>query len=94
MIKPSDIDKLAELARLAIPEDEKKSLATDLDKILAYVGKVEEIGTDTAGANPALVNTVMREDSEPHATGLHTETLLAEAPQRDGDYVKVKKILQ
>lgn len=36
---------------------------------------------------------VMREDGEPHESGLYTEKLLSAAPQREGQYIKVKKIL-
>lgn len=36
---------------------------------------------------------VMREDTEPHESGIYTEKLLSAAPQREGQYIKVKKIL-
>ena len=35
----------------------------------------------------------MREDDNPHAGGIYTEAVLNEAPEREGDYIKVKKIL-
>ena len=36
---------------------------------------------------------VMREDVNPHESGLYTEKILEQAPTREGNYIKVKKIL-
>ena len=46
----SDVDKIAHLARLAVPEDAKGRLAADLSNILALM---EQMGTlDTDGVAP------------------------------------------
>jgi aspartyl-tRNA(Asn)/glutamyl-tRNA(Gln) amidotransferase subunit C len=46
----TDVDKIAHLARLAIPEAAKDRLATDLSNILALM---EQMGTvDTSGVEP------------------------------------------
>ena len=42
--------------------------------------------------NVGVLN-VMREDKDPHEAGLYTEKILEQAPAREGDYIKVKKIL-
>ena len=39
------------------------------------------------------VRNVFREDKDPHLPGEFTEDLLAEAPRRQDNFVKVKKIL-
>ena len=39
------------------------------------------------------VRNVMREDGPAHETGAYSEALLKEAPAREGDAVRVKKIL-
>ena len=41
----------------------------------------------------ARVRNVLRPDENPHEPGAFTEEILAEAPKRQGQYVKVKKIL-
>jgi aspartyl-tRNA(Asn)/glutamyl-tRNA(Gln) amidotransferase subunit C len=49
-LERSDVDKIAHLARLAIPEEAKDRLGTDLSNILALM---EQMGTlDTAGVEP------------------------------------------
>jgi aspartyl-tRNA(Asn)/glutamyl-tRNA(Gln) amidotransferase subunit C len=49
-LERSDVDKIAHLARLAIPEEAKDRLGTDLSNILALM---EQMGTvDTNGVEP------------------------------------------
>jgi aspartyl-tRNA(Asn)/glutamyl-tRNA(Gln) amidotransferase subunit C len=49
-LERSDVDKIAHLARLAIPEAAKDRLGTDLSNILALM---EQMGTvDTSGVAP------------------------------------------
>jgi aspartyl/glutamyl-tRNA(Asn/Gln) amidotransferase C subunit len=103
MIEIKDIEKLALLARITIPENEKAKMATDINKILEYVGQVSEAHTGASAKGGELVKTkndhasmvrnVMREDENPHESGIFTEKLLAEAPKTEKNYVKVKKIL-
>lgn len=93
-MKKEDIAHLAKLSRIAITDAEAEALAGDISSILGYVSEIDSV----TGEKPlmkevgALYN-VMREDGEPHAAGLYTEDLLNEAPERQGQYVKVKKIL-
>jgi len=93
-MKKEDIQHLATLARIKLADEEADMLAGDITEILQYVQTIEEI-TETANLEKkvGVVNTVLREDGEPHEGGKYTEDLLAEAPERDRNYIKVKKIL-
>ena len=108
MISLKDIEKLAELSRLEIPAGEKETLRKEIDSILTYVGQIKEISnTHSSKVKPSdsglegltlledrpIVRNVFRDDKNPHESGIYTETLLAETPQREGNFVKVKKIL-
>lgn len=86
---------LATLARIRISEAEAESLSHEFDAILQYVGEVKSIGVGKEAKNPAdfPIRNVMREDGGPHESGIHTEGILKNAPAREGDYLKVKKIL-
>lgn len=94
MISLKEIDKLANLCRLELTVVEKAALQKDMDSILGYVGEIQKV---SAAANPekkaGALRNVMREDGEPHESGLFTEDLLASVPQREGQYIRVKKIL-
>ncbi len=86
---------LAKLARIDIGDAEAESLSREFEAILGYVGEVKSANQESGIKNQGgqLVKNVMREDAEPHESGVYTEKILAQAPAREGDYVKVKKIL-
>ncbi len=92
MITTKDIQNLAQLARIEISENEAESLTGEIDSILAYVSQVQNISADSEKKDLVLKN-VMREDVVTNATGEFAENLLSLAPQREGNYLKVKKIL-
>jgi aspartyl-tRNA(Asn)/glutamyl-tRNA(Gln) amidotransferase subunit C len=89
-----EVRKLAVLARIKLSPEEEESLVKDMGNILTYIEQINEVNPslDSSGKNERVKN-VMRHDSDPHESGIHTEVLLAEAPQRKDTYVKVKKIL-
>lgn len=101
-INNKEIEKLGELARIKLGEEEKKGLKKDIESILGYVSEIQKVSSEVTKDSPLwqqrtvlcenLCN-VMREDREPHKSGLYTEKILENAPDREGDYVKVKKIL-
>ncbi|OHB05347.1 MAG: hypothetical protein A3A26_02040 [Candidatus Zambryskibacteria bacterium RIFCSPLOWO2_01_FULL_47_14] len=85
---------LAKLARIKISNEEAEILSHEFKSILDYVGQIKNAGfkiNDLGFKNE--IGNVMREDGEPHESGIYTEKLLAEAPERSGNYIKVKKIL-
>jgi len=87
---------LAKLARISLTDTEALKLSGDFESILKYVGEVKEIAT-TNDLQPTTdsypIRNVMREDSAGHESGAYTESILANAPAREGSYIKVKKIL-
>lgn len=93
-MRKEDIAHLAKLSRIAVSDSEATALAEDITSILGYVSEIEEITGNKEGEKKggALYN-VMREDENPHEPGKYTEDLLALAPDRDGQYVRVKKII-
>jgi len=87
---------LAKLARVELRDEEAESLSHEFDAILDYVGEVKRIAiTDNQQltTDNFSIRNVMREDTKPHKSGLFTNKILAQSPAREGDYIKVKKIL-
>ena len=93
MISKQDVEKLAQLSRLALTEEEKAKFQGEIEAILGYVGKVKDMADAAPMPSFAQINN-LREDAVLHKTGEYTEKLLSEAPEREGDFVKVKKILE
>src|SRR3989338_2276524 len=101
MITTTDIEKLATLSRLALSSEEKERMRSEFGSILEYIAAIQEVSassvydysaTDRTRSIVATVN-VMREDKNPHESGIYTEALVSAAPKREGNYIKVKKIL-
>lgn len=92
-IDQDQVRKVAKLARLELEEREVEEFAGQLSSIIEYVEKMNEL--DTAGVEPLAhclpISNVLREDSVKGSIG--TEAALANAPQRDGEFFKVPKIL-
>lgn len=93
MIEKKDVEKLANLARIDIADDEKEVLQKDLKAILSYVSEVQDVVTGEVTPEAGRLRNVMREDGDPHEVGAYTGDILAEAPETQDGYVKVKKIL-
>jgi aspartyl-tRNA(Asn)/glutamyl-tRNA(Gln) amidotransferase subunit C len=92
MITTEDIKHLADLSRMEISDEEIAKLTGEIDSILGYVGQIMNTTGDMKREVPLLRN-VMREDEPQNKTGEYTEGILQNAPAREGNYLKVKKIL-
>jgi aspartyl-tRNA(Asn)/glutamyl-tRNA(Gln) amidotransferase subunit C len=95
-ISKEDIKKLADLARMDVSDAEAQSLGGEMDAILGYVAQVSEItgeaGILSTDQGEGGVN-VMREDEVLHESGEFSKELIGEFPDKEGDYLKVKKIM-
>lgn len=92
-IEIKDVKKLAELSRIHLGEEETEEIQASLDSILGYVEQVKQVSGDVTTEAGFLPVNVLREDVNPNETGLNREKILNSAPEREGNYVKVKKIL-
>ena len=94
-IKKDEVEHLAKLARIELTSKERDKLAHEFGAILEYVDQLGEIAAKSENGKKVDVHhNVLREDSEPHEPGIYTDALLGAAPKREGQYVRVKKILK
>jgi aspartyl/glutamyl-tRNA(Asn/Gln) amidotransferase C subunit len=88
------IDYLAELARLDMPSSEKESIANDIGGVLVYVDQITEVAKGLGDIGPEYLKSNVSVNDEPlHTGGQYSETILNEAPNREVDYIVVKKVL-
>lgn len=93
-INNETIDKIAHLARLEFENDAKVEIAKDMNRMLDFVDKLNELNTDNV--EPLIymskeVN-VLRED-EVHQD-ISQKDALRNAPKKDSDYFKVPKVVE
>jgi aspartyl-tRNA(Asn)/glutamyl-tRNA(Gln) amidotransferase subunit C len=89
------LEKIAKLAKLEFDGEEKEKIKGDLNKMLAFVEKLNEL--DTEGVEPLkYVNeeeiAFLRPD-KPEQT-ITQEEALKNAPDHDSDYFKVPKVIK
>jgi aspartyl-tRNA(Asn)/glutamyl-tRNA(Gln) amidotransferase subunit C len=92
-IDAEQVRKVAKLSRLELTDAEIDEFTGQLGAILEYVEKMNEL--DTADVEPLAhclpISNVLREDRVQPSLG--TDATLANAPQHDGPFFKVPKIL-
>jgi aspartyl-tRNA(Asn)/glutamyl-tRNA(Gln) amidotransferase subunit C len=88
------IEHLSRLARLALTEEEKSRYGNQLDNILQYVEKLNEL--DTAGIEPTShvisICNVLREDTL--RPSLDREDAMMNAPDKTDTFYRVPKIIE
>ena len=96
-ITEPEIRRVAELANLALTDDEVTRMTKDLSGILSHVDKLEEL--DTTGVEPmsqvlfdAGETAALREDRE--RPSLSNHDALANAPLAGSGYFKVPKVIE
>ncbi len=87
------VQKVAKLARLELTDEEVTEFTSQLEAILEYIQKINEL--DTQNVEPLAhclpVSNVLREDCVRESIG--TEKVLANAPDHDEMFFIVPKIL-
>jgi aspartyl-tRNA(Asn)/glutamyl-tRNA(Gln) amidotransferase subunit C len=89
-----EVQRVAVLARLRLTPEEQSSLTDELDRILGYMDKLNQLDTADVDlfSHAANITNTLREDrvtNRPNA-----DALLANAPDRDGTFFKVPKIIE
>lgn len=89
-----DIDRVAHLARLDLTNEERATFGAQLETIVAYVDRIA--GLDVEGLAPTLhghnVNNIFREDAP--VEGLETEVVLANAPARIDNEIRMPRVVE
>lgn len=90
------VEEVARLARLSLTEEEKERYTAQLASILTYIEKLNQL--DTTNVPPTThvlpLTNVWREDRMEASTLGSPEELLANAPEHEGPFFKVKKIIE
>jgi aspartyl-tRNA(Asn)/glutamyl-tRNA(Gln) amidotransferase subunit C len=93
IVNEKTVEYLAHLARLSFKNDEKKEILNDLNRMLEFVNKLNEVNTDNV--KPLIYinehTNIMRND-EPHIL-ITQKDALKNAPDKDSDYFKAPKVI-
>ena len=93
-IEIKDVEYTAKLARIDLSAEEKELFARQLDRILEYINKLNEV--DTSGVEPTThvlpLKNVYREDKVQDS--LPIDKALQNAPEKEGAFFKVPQVIE
>jgi aspartyl-tRNA(Asn)/glutamyl-tRNA(Gln) amidotransferase subunit C len=103
-VSEQDVERVAELANLELTSSEKAGMLRDLNSVLDYFAQLNELDTSTVPPM-AQVADLLAEGRQPEAAALHLrpdevapslnrERVLACAPDTDGVFFKVPKVIE
>ncbi|MEE9537850.1 MAG: Asp-tRNA(Asn)/Glu-tRNA(Gln) amidotransferase subunit GatC [candidate division NC10 bacterium] len=93
-ISYEEVEHVARLARLALSEEERERMRAQLDAILTYIDKLNELDTSQVEPTSHVIpmTNVFREDKV--RPSLSQEQALANAPDRQEALFRVPRILE
>lgn len=93
-VTKKEVEKIAELARLKFDEKELEGFTNDMNKILGYVEKLNQLNTESVEplSHPNESSNVFREDE--FTPSITKEDALKNAPDRNEKFFKVPKVIQ
>jgi aspartyl-tRNA(Asn)/glutamyl-tRNA(Gln) amidotransferase subunit C len=92
-ITPEEVARIAGLARLDMNEEQTSRLAAQMDDILGYMEKLGELDTTDVPPmyTPVEHSSPLRDDTV--RSEFTREQILANAPEEDGNYFIVPRIV-
>ena len=93
-IDNTTVDKIAELAKLQFNDEAKEEIKADLNKMLDFVDKLNELDTD--GVDPLIYMLDEEQELRVDEVKGHVsqQEALKNAPNKDSDYIKVPKVIK
>ena len=92
-ITADDVRKVAKLARLDLPDDTIATYTGQLERILDYVDQLQAVDTEGVLPTTRAVEVVNATREDTVVVTDVRQDLLDQAPQREGDFFRVPKIL-
>jgi len=95
MISKEEVIKIANLARLDLSETEIEKMQKDLAGILDYIGQLNKVNVSEIEleSEENVPENILRDDVAVSQTLETVEKMLSQAPNREGNHIKVKEIL-
>lgn len=93
MINDEIVEQIAHLSRLKFVGDEKIAIKNDLEKIIEFMGKLNELSTDNVEPLIFMSTEKNRLRSDTPIQSITHEEALKNAPKKDSDYFRIPKVL-
>lgn len=88
------VAKIAELARIKVPDAELEHLAGELSQIIGWVEQLGEVDTDGVPPMTSVVEAILPRRSDEVVDGRYPEKVLANAPDAAHGFFTVPKVVE
>lgn len=88
------VAKIAKLARLKMEPDRQEAMASELNRILSFVEELQAVNTDNVQPMTSVMPMKLRQREDAVTDGGNAEAVLKNAPQRQGDFYTVPKVVE
>lgn len=92
-MKTEEVQKLAKMMRLEISDAEAERIGSDMDAVIHYIDQLQQVPLENTDVSRGVLTNIVRADVAMNETGIYTEQILAESPETQDTFVKVKKVL-
>lgn len=88
------VKRIAFLARIRVPDEDLEGLAGELSNILGWVEQLGEVNTDDVEPMTSVNAATLSMRADAITEGDEREQVLANAPEREGDFFAVPKVVE
>ncbi|PCJ32780.1 MAG: Asp-tRNA(Asn)/Glu-tRNA(Gln) amidotransferase GatCAB subunit C [Alphaproteobacteria bacterium] len=88
------VAKIADLARIAVREDELEPLAAELNNILGWIEQLSEVNTDGVAPMTSVVEVALPWRADKVTDGGYRDEILANAPDNAHGFFTVPKVIE
>jgi len=89
-----DVRKIASLARIRVSDEALGPLAVELNNIIGWVEQLAEVDTDGVQPMTSVVEMTTPQRLDVINDGNYPERVLANAPDREGNFYTVPKVVE
>jgi len=88
------VAKIAKLARLKMEPDRLEAMTSELNRILSFVEELQAVPTDNVSPMTSVAPMKLRQREDAVTDGGKPDAVLKNAPQRQGDFYTVPKVIE
>lgn len=93
-VDEATVRRIARLARIKVTDAEAKALETEISGILDWVKQLDEVDVGNVEPMTRVIPMTLRKRDDTVTDGDIPEQVLANAPQREGDFFVVPKVVE
>lgn len=93
-VDSATVRRIANLARIAITDEEAARIAPELDNILGWVEQLGEVDTSSVAPMTAVIPNTLRLRADVVTDGDRRDDILANAPEGEHGFFTVPKVVE